>query len=146
LAQRQACVAAANAAPADGKSEQDAIFACIGAMKSVAKDEVRIKKADVELHTGSRRARLTTRPSLTGLRPYWVTGNEALGMSAPGRPSEANRTPQARRGGTPECRTLFTVLSSGFSGAPWITRCGLQSRTGPRIGQNPCLSGQQQSN
>jgi hypothetical protein len=39
-AERVACVKAANAALADGKSDEDAIFACIGAMNNVIKAEL----------------------------------------------------------------------------------------------------------
>jgi hypothetical protein len=54
-AERAACVKAANAALADGKSDEDAIFACIGAMNNVAKSDLgadpalTIRKQDDEL-------------------------------------------------------------------------------------------------
>jgi hypothetical protein len=46
-AERAACVKAANAALEDGKSDEDAIFACIGAMNNVkAEPALTIKKQD----------------------------------------------------------------------------------------------------
>jgi hypothetical protein len=49
-AERAACVKAANAALEDGESDEDAIFACIGAMNNVkAEPALTIKKQDDEL-------------------------------------------------------------------------------------------------
>ena len=71
------------------------------------------------------RARLTIPPSLTGLHPYGVAANEALGIAALRTPLPSEQDRSAGAGGMPECRTLFTALSPGFSETPWISRCGL---------------------